>query len=68
LTTFKQLRFPSFDVLCFFLTRVFHGYLTTPYTPKKNEIGKKEKKTFVESVGCMIHGHSIPMKFLGQVV
>jgi hypothetical protein len=54
--------------LCFFLTRVFHGYLTTPYTPKKNEIGKKEKKTFVESVGCMIHGHSIPMKFLGQVV
>ncbi len=45
-----------------------HGYLTTPYTPKKNEIGKKENKTFVESVGCMIHGHSIPMNFLGQVV
>jgi hypothetical protein len=44
-----------------------HGYLTTPYTLKQNEIVKKENRTFVESVGCMVHGHSIPMNFWGKL-
>jgi len=40
--------------------------LIKPYTQKQNGIAEREIRTTVESVRCMLHGHSISLKFWGS--